>query len=223
MSDYVVPKAPDIEAAYRAAYRALEPIVSGAVTPETQLGATGVISEFPHLVEQAGLAVAAQLGPVICWRDAKQDDLALVLARADLDHGRHFGPTLSSFALSVDGPLVRAARVYRRQCEWPQTPGLDGIWLLMLAPVTVIDWLSEQWRYRGHLAGFLILYDRDEDGKYESIGHIWTAKAWRRRGIARRLLHEARSRFGATKFEGPFSEDGAAFVEATRQPDTPAD
>jgi ribosomal protein S18 acetylase RimI-like enzyme len=93
----------------------------------------------------------------------------------------------------------------------------------MLAPVGVIDWSSEPWQYRGHLAGFLILYDRDDDGIYESIGHIWTAKAWRRRGIARRLLREARSRFGATKFEGPFSEDGAAFVEATRQPDAPAD
>jgi hypothetical protein len=36
------------------------------------------------------------------------------------------------------------------------------------------------------------------------------------------LLHEARSRYGASQFEGPFSDDGAAFAKATEEPDAPA-
>ncbi len=89
----------------------------------------------------------------------------------------------------------------------------------MLAPASGVSAVSEPWDCAGHLAGFMILYDRDDGGTYETIGHIWTARAWRRRGIARQLLHEARSRFGARRFEGPFSDDGAAFVEATGEPD----
>ncbi|MFC6881544.1 MULTISPECIES: GNAT family N-acetyltransferase [Actinomadura] len=73
------------------------------------------------------------------------------------------------------------------------------------------------WRYTGHLAGFVILYDRDREGVYESVGHIWTAEAWQRRGIARRLLAEARSRFPIKEIEQPYTADGAAFVEACAQ------
>jgi hypothetical protein len=47
---------------------------------------------------------------------------------------------------------------------------------------------------------------------YESVGHIWTATAWHRRGIARRLLTEARSRFSITTVEEPYTEKGAAFL-----------
>jgi hypothetical protein len=39
-------------------------------------------------------------------------------------------------------------------------------------------------RKLGNLVGFAILYDRDEDDQYEALGHIRTAAAARRRGIA---------------------------------------
>ena len=90
----------------------------------------------------------------------------------------------------------------------------------MLAPAAGVGSDREPWDCSGYLAGFMILYDRDDDGMYETIGHIWTAGGWRRRGIARQLLQEARSRFGARRFEGPFTDDGAAFVEAAGVPDT---
>jgi GNAT superfamily N-acetyltransferase len=83
----------------------------------------------------------------------------------------------------------------------------------MLAPV----WGARgdgPWHYTGYLIGFAILYDRDEDGAYESVGHIWTAAAWRRRGISRRLMAEARSRFQFTGIEEPYTKEGAAFMEA---------
>ncbi|WP_369688720.1 GNAT family N-acetyltransferase [Actinomadura kijaniata] len=68
--------------------------------------------------------------------------------------------------------------------------------------------------YSGHLVGFLIVRDRDENGIYESVAHIWTASSWRRRGIARRLLNEARARFPIAEVEGPYTEDGSAFLDA---------
>ncbi|MBN9757864.1 GNAT family N-acetyltransferase [Pseudonocardia sp. Ae717_Ps2] len=60
--------------------------------------------------------------------------------------------------------------------------------------------------FNGHLTGFVVVHDRDNDGDYETVAHIWTAVAWRRRGIARRLLAEARSRFSVTAFEEPYTK-----------------
>lgn len=87
----------------------------------------------------------------------------------------------------------------------------------MLAPVRGGGGEDGPWDYTGHLTGFVILYDRDSDGAYESVGHIWTAAAWRRRGIARRLLADARSRFQFRIIERPYTANGAAFVEACGQ------
>ncbi|MGW1682638.1 hypothetical protein [Saccharopolyspora sp. NPDC002376] len=56
---------------------------------------------------------------------------------------------------------------------------------------------------------------------YESVGHIWTATAWQRRGIARRLLAEARSRFPVTSVEEPYTDEGAAFLGACPDPKIP--
>jgi ribosomal protein S18 acetylase RimI-like enzyme len=61
----------------------------------------------------------------------------------------------------------------------------------------------------GHLIGLAITYDQPE-----GVSHVWTARAWRRRGIASRLLDEARSRFGSDRLRGPFTSDGAALRRA---------
>lgn len=113
-------------------------------------------------------------------------------------------------------PLDRAARVYKREAGWDFTPGDAGIWLLMLAPAEAFGGGNEDnsWQYHGYLAGFVILYDRDKDGTYEAVGHIWTARSWRRQGIARRLLDEARTRFHTRHVERPYTAAGAALVEA---------
>jgi ribosomal protein S18 acetylase RimI-like enzyme len=87
-----------------------------------------------------------------------------------------------------------------------------------LAPVAASGGEDGLWFYDGHLAGFVVVYDRDEDDDYESTGHIWTATAWKRRGIARRLLTEARSRFPITDVETPYTDEGAAFLSACPDP-----
>jgi ribosomal protein S18 acetylase RimI-like enzyme len=140
----------------------------------------------------------------------------------DLDGDEHdFGGAVLG-AEVTEGPggrwtgsaLNRAGLVYKRACRWDFPPGEAGVWLLMLAPTAARGGEEGQWFFSGRLAGFVIVYDRDEDGSYESVGHIWTATAWRRRGIARRLLAEARSRFAITAVEEPYTEQGAAFLNA---------
>jgi ribosomal protein S18 acetylase RimI-like enzyme len=69
-------------------------------------------------------------------------------------------------------------------------------------------------RTPGNITGFVVLSDRDEDDSYEAVSHIWTASRWRRRGIAQRLLTEAKSRFEFTEIEQPYSTDGDAFPKA---------
>ncbi|ALG06247.1 hypothetical protein AOZ06_04265 [Kibdelosporangium phytohabitans] len=231
MTDYAFPKTPEIEEAYRAAYRALEALVPPrTVTAEGESDFAEVMSQFRMLVDSAEFAVASQLGPAISWRaPLREGDWGLVLSGVDLDNKAYdFG----EFQLGIDafeGPtgnwhgsaLNRAGMAYKRAGRWDHPPDESGVWLLMLAPVSASGREDGTWFYSGRLAGFVIVYDRDEDGAYESVGHIWTATAWQRRGIARRLLAEARSRFPVTSVEGPYTEAGAAFLSACPAPKPP--
>jgi GNAT superfamily N-acetyltransferase len=119
---------------------------------------------------------------------------------------------------TLDGGQVAvndyAGRVYRRACGWDFPPGEGGVWLLMLAPVAGVGGEDGPWSYTGHITGFVVMSDRDEDGSYEAVSHIWTASRWRRRGIAQQLLAEAKSRFEFTEIEKPYSPDGDAFLKA---------
>ncbi len=66
MTDYQFPQVPEVENAYRTAHRALEDIVfRGSFVREEELSVTEVISQFRFLVQEAEVAVAAQLGPLI--------------------------------------------------------------------------------------------------------------------------------------------------------------
>jgi ribosomal protein S18 acetylase RimI-like enzyme len=229
MSDYRLPETPDIEEAYRSAHRALETIAPPGFVfaPESDLESSEVISQFPSMVEQAEMTVAMRLGPRISWEaEHHEDEWGLTMACVDLDGDREhgFGAAVddSAFDLWSGSALDRAARAYKRTAGWDFAPGDTGIWLLMLAPTDAFGAGdgSTPWNYNGHLAGFVILYDRDKDGTYEAVGHIWTAGAWRRQGIARQLLEEARSNFHAKTIEGPYTEDGAALVKAVQWPKT---
>ncbi|MCE7008108.1 hypothetical protein LWC34_35595 [Kibdelosporangium philippinense] len=167
---------------------------------------------------------------IISWRAPRRDrDWELVLSGADLDNDAHDFGNVQLDIDAFEGPtgnwhgsaLDRAGMVYKRACRWDFPPGESGVWLLMLAPVSASGGEDGPWFYSGRLAGFVVVYDRDKDGAYESVGHIWTATAWQRRGIARRLLAEARSRFPVTSVEGPYTEAGAAFLSACPAPETP--
>lgn len=225
MIDHEFPKVPQIERAYRAAYRTLAQLAptNRMHTPEENLSLTEVISQFRLVADEAEMAVATHLGPLVSWSGPRRDDWNLTVTGADLEGGHHgFGDvTLGNDAYEgtgggwLGGALDCAARAYRREAEWDFAPDETGIWLLMLAPVSAMGGSeAETWYYGGHVVGFVILHDRDEDGEYESVAHIWTAAAWRRRGIARRLLAEARARYSITDVEGPYTEDGGAFLHA---------
>lgn len=229
MNDYPEPVMPaGLEEAFRAVYRALADIPQTYLTqkpePEADLYATEVIARIPSLAEEAEMTGVAHLGPRISWQSESHELGAWepIVAGIDLDGGhRDFGAQLGKYGDWYDSPLERAARAYRRECRWDFAPGEDGMWLLMLAPTSAVSggtdsWTGETypWSYSGNVVGFVILRDRDEDGTYESVGHAWTARGWRRRGIARRLHAEARARFHYQHVEGPLTQDGAAFLKA---------
>lgn len=228
MTDYKLPDVPDVEAAYRTAFRTLGDLVPArrkSYIDEENLCLTEVISQFRFVVDEAEMTVAAQLGPLIDWLGPHQEGgWGLIAASIDFDGDNlGFGDfTLSDNAYEGrDGrwfgsPMDCAARAYKREAGWDFAPSDSGIWLLTLAPVSASGGGDEgrPWYYSGHLVGFVTLYDHDDDGLYESVGHIWTASAWRRRGIARRLLEEAHARFSVTRVLGPYTEDGSAFLRA---------
>ena len=220
-----LPEVPEAEQRYREAYRALQALLplGGDWTSADRLGhVSEVIREFRTIVREAELAAAAELGPVIGWYGdwPEQDSWQLVPAGLDLDGGgRDFGADLSDQLEGewTDGPLSQAATACQRECRWPSAPGPAGLWLVMLARVQAAGCQPllnrNHWPafLSGNLIGFAIMYDPPEP---EGVSHVWTARAWRRRGIASRLLDEARSRFGSDRLQGPFTSDSAALRQA---------
>ena len=167
------------------------------------------------------MAVATRIGPAIDWYQGGRDrgEWGLTVAGLDLDRNGawNFGPRISEAQRSTDWALDKAARAYRQEARWSNPPsGDEGLWLLMLAPLRAkgSPENDKPWSIHGRLAGFAILWDRDKDGNYETVAHAWTAQAWRRQGIARRLLDEGRSRFAARQIAGPLTDDGAALARS---------
>jgi hypothetical protein len=68
--------------------------------------------------------------------------------------------------------LNYAGRVYKRERGWEFPPGEAGVWLLILAPVEGGGSKDSPWSYTGHIAGFVVLSDRDQDGSYEAISRL---------------------------------------------------
>src|SRR5258708_15469471 len=201
VENYRIPEIPEIEQAYRAAHRALEAIMpeSFGFLPEADLYDSQVLSQFPLLVDEAALVVAAHLGPYIDWQaEPVSGDLDLVTAGLDLDNDGEldFGPPLDELATEADNgdsSLGQAAQIYRTDAGRDLAPELAGIWLLMLAPAAGVGSDREPWDCSGYLAGFMILSCRDDDGMYGAIGDLWAARGWRRRGMGRQLLPEGTS------------------------------
>lgn len=146
MTDYEFPETPEIEKAYRAAYKALSALAPGTVTVEEETLFLEVLSQFPFLLDRADLATTARLGPAVSWQASRQDDdwgLAVSGLDLDLDGDEHdFGGAVLG-AEVTEGPdgrwhgsaLDRAGLAYKRACGWDFAPGESGVWLLMLAPV----------------------------------------------------------------------------------------
>jgi GNAT superfamily N-acetyltransferase len=226
MSGFEFPEAPEIETAYRTAYEALRAVASRpSVEPGRNLTVSELIRQFGRVAEEAELAVAAQIGPLVSWRgpEPQRGTLEPVLAVVDLDGGDYSSGDVRLGRDAYEGidgtwhgsALDYAGRAYKRECGWDFPPGEAGVWLLMLAPFQGVGGEDDPWSYTGHITGFVVLSDRDEDGSYEAVSHIWTAFRWRRRGIAQRLLAEAKSRLEFTQIEQPYSPDGDAFLKAS--------
>jgi GNAT superfamily N-acetyltransferase len=201
---YEIPEVPGLESALRGAFRAMEPLTGDSArfvgADHADLWDLG--GQFEWMVRQAEGALAAELGPRISWsvECPEPGDWEIMTAVIDLDSERRVGDIVLDCSYGEDAwagsCLDRAARAYRRDAGWDFPPGRAGIWLLALAPVEMAE-EEGLLRYTGYLPAFVILHDRDHDGDYETVAHVWTARAWRRRGNASRLLREARHSAGA--------------------------
>jgi hypothetical protein len=161
MTDYEFPRAPEIEKAYRTAYKALAALVPPhTVTPEGESDLPEVLSQFQLLVDKAEFVTAGQLGPPVSWRAPRWDgDWELVMSGIDLDHCAHEFGDVQLTTDTFEGPngdwhgsaLDRAGLVYKRACGWDFPPGEAGVWLVMLAPVSASGGEDGPWFYNGRL------------------------------------------------------------------------
>jgi ribosomal protein S18 acetylase RimI-like enzyme len=161
------------------------------------------------LAELLACDYAAQFGPRLSVEGPSRCSMEKPHILAfDLDQDKE----LCRFTLPTDYDwhetgLARAATAYRRSCRWDFAPGEAGVWLCYYLITDGMGSDKGRWHYNGNVVGFAILYDRDEDGQYESLGHIWTAAAARRRGAASALITHARQHFPLKHAEGPLTDD----------------
>jgi len=206
-----------LDARFRAARRALR-----RLAPPNYLAAADdahlqvIVEELEDLVRLARETAAAHLGPAFHWVSPKPsaDAWASVTLQVDLDgYADDDPPGVSHIDEWEDSALARAARAYRRECDWDFSPDEAGIWLLSVAPYSSLVG-NDRTHWSGTLTGFVILHDRDKDGEYESLAHLWTAHAWRHRGIGAGLVRQARERFPVSQVEGPVTDGGRLLLEA---------
>jgi GNAT superfamily N-acetyltransferase len=118
---------------------------------------------------------------------------------------------LSEYFEWKNSGIARASHIYKRECGWDFAPGEAGVWLLYCL-LTEGTGSKEHFFYTANLAGFVVLNDRDDDGEYESLSHIWTAKAARRKGIATKLIQQACTLFPLEHVEGPLTKKGESLI-----------
>jgi GNAT superfamily N-acetyltransferase len=190
-----------------------------------------IVKEFERIYHNAESLPVIQVmrGLVNGWvPHARSDELYLYAQDRETDHTEVLSDFWTRFDDKEwdgsDGPLKlsedsrdqglnEAGAAYRRACGWDFAPGLAGTWLLYCLPVSGTG-TDEEMLFRSIVPGFLILYDEEGDGNYKWIGHMWTAKAARRKGIATALLKRARADFPVKDVQGPATDGGLAFLKA---------
>lgn len=206
-----------LDADFRAAHQALRALAApGTVTGADDALLPDIVDELEDLVRFARDTAAADLGPTHSWVGEPSPDgqWAPVILQLDLDAYAQDDPRGGSHnVVWEDSAMALAARAYRRECHWDHSPGDAGIWLLSVAPFSSMG-LAGKTTWRGTLAGFAILYDRDGDGRYETLAHMWTASGWRRRGIGSSLVQTAKARFALQQADGPITDVGRLLLRA---------
>lgn len=206
----------ELEGLVRDAYRALRAIVPSIYTSAPDDDELPVIvDELETVYRMAQEAIDAERGPRITWLGEidEEDPARSLIFVVDADTGIHSDPVGAECTETWtsgdwrDSPLARAAKAYQRECRWDVPPGSDGVWVIAVSPYRWIEGA-----FYGNLVGFMVVHDRDDDGAYESIAHLWTAAAWRRRGIAEKLINAARDAFPIKSIEEPITSSGRALL-----------
>ncbi len=208
-----------LEANIRAAYQALRALVpDNYVLGPDDAGLPEIIDELPTVLRLAQDRCAAELGAPMSWAGPwPNENWTPIDLQVDFDDGDLDSPGVTF--PDLDWPktgFAQAALAYKRECGWDFPPGEAGIWLLRVAPYAAFGGDdTDQAFLSGNLIGFVVLHDRDDDGEYESLAHLWTATRWRRRGVAAALVRRARDQFPITTVEEPVTDRGALLLAAT--------
>lgn len=177
-----------------------------------------LLYDITRLQDIIGEQYDAVFGPRLSTIAAGKPEISMDVGHIltfDFDQGDDFGDQQlhlrEGFEWNESG-FSRAAIAYRHCCGWDFTPDEAGIWLCYYLLTDAHGSRRRMW-FNGNLIGFVILYDRNEDGNYESLGHIWTAEAARRKGVARQLVKYAREHFPIQRVEGPLTDSGRSLIE----------
>lgn len=181
----------------REAHRALRAIApSTTMTTEDNEYLAHVVDDLDMLYRLADEAINAERGPRMSWPGDigdGEDFPRLVIMTVDMEEGTLSDPAgvdcLTRWSSDdwTDTAPAKAAMAYKRETRWDTPPDQAGVWIIAASPY---GWSCDT--FRGNLVGFAVLHDRDGDGAYESLAHIWTAAAWRRRGIGDRRSTDPR-------------------------------
>lgn len=206
----------ELEGPIRDAYRALR-----AIVPPVYLTAPEddplpiIVDELDTVYRMAHEAIDAERGPRMTWLGNVDEEAwpSSAVFVVDIDSGTHSDPVGAECLVEwssgdwKESALARAAKAYQRECRWDAPPGEDGVWVVAASPYRWIEGA-----FYGNLVGFVVVHDRDDDGEYESIAHIWTATAWRRHGIADQLIRTTRDLLPINTVEEPITSSGQALL-----------
>ena len=205
-----------LEDPIRHAYRALRALVPSAyLTAADDDSLPVIVDELDTLYRMAHETIDAERGPRMTWLGDldRESGPGSVYFTVDIETGIHSDP-VGAYCLERwssddwrESALARAAKAYQRECRWDVPPGADGVWVIAASPYRWIEGA-----FYGNLVGFMVIHDRDADGEYESIAHLWTAAAWRRRGIADQLIRTGRDSFPINTVEEPITSSGRALL-----------
>lgn len=178
------------------------------------------LSDFEEITKRIREEYDAVLGPRM-YLEGPRVELDGVILTFDFDVGRdRMGRVGKGQKLRTgvefewqDSSFCRAALHYRRECHWDFPPGEAGIWLVYCHLTSSVGG-GRKYLYTGNLVGFVVLHDRDKDGRYESLAHLWTARGARRKGVGRQLMERARRDYPLQNVEKPFTEAGRALTGA---------
>jgi GNAT superfamily N-acetyltransferase len=213
------------EADLRAVYEALQRISLGQAYERaaSSLQMYELVADVDRKLDDALEVVDAELGPVVSWRSGPAPasyDWRIEVLQVDFDEGVQELPEAGWDGLPMsweDTGFWRAAVAYRRECRWDHSPDAAGVWVIAVAPLSNVP-DGDEAIWAGNLIGFIVVHDRDGDGEYESIAHMWTAGGWRGRGVATAMLQHARDQFPIRSVEAPYTEAGAGLL-ASAAPD----